>query len=181
MSSVRKLRPTPDGLGASCRTIVVAQKSAEALTATNRTEGTSITRGVDKVVADPLMVPFTVVVGLELGKRTMEVPLSERDEVVEAFLFDGTDEALRVCAAVRRPERYPHDPHASRFEDASDSGTPLAVTVADQKSLFLQHTVGICHLPRNLNHECFVRMRRAGDDLDPVVRQNWIQPKPQEF
>jgi hypothetical protein len=112
------------------------------------------------------MVPFTVVVGLELGKRTVEVPLSERNEALKAFLFDGTDEPLRVCAAVRRPERYPYDPHTSRFEDASNGGTPLAITVADQKSRFLQQTVGICHLPRNLEHECFVRMRRTGHDLD---------------
>jgi hypothetical protein len=41
----------------------------------------------------------------EFGKRTTEVPLPERDEAVEAFFFDGTDEPLRMSAAVRRPER----------------------------------------------------------------------------
>jgi hypothetical protein len=97
--NVRKLRP--DGRGASCRTIVVAEKPAEALTATNRTEGTRILRGVDEVVAEALVVPFTVIVRDEFGKGTTEVPLSERNEAVEAFLFDGTDEPLRVCAAVR--------------------------------------------------------------------------------
>jgi hypothetical protein len=64
-----------------------------------------IIRGVDEIVAEALMVPFTVIMCDEFGKRTTEVPLPERDEAVEAFFFDGTDEPLRMSAAVRRPER----------------------------------------------------------------------------
>ena len=94
--------------------------------------------------------------------------LSERNEPVEAFPFGGTDEPLRMCAAVRRAERYPYDPHAGRFEDAPHRGTPLAITVADQKSRFLEYTVGTCQLPRDLEPECLVWTRCTGDDLDPA-------------
>jgi hypothetical protein len=125
-------------------------------------------RGVDEVVADALMVTFTVIVGHELRERAAQVPLSERNEAVETFLFDGTNEPLRVRIAVRRPERYPYNPHTRCLEDVPNGGAPLAITVADEKSLSIEHAVdGIRQLPRDLEHERFVRMRCTGDDLDP--------------
>src|SRR5262245_36219201 len=96
-------------------------------------------RTIDELVAQPLMVSFTVVMGDEFAKRTTQVPLSERNEA-EAFLCDEAKEPLRVCAAVRCPERYPNDPHTRRFEDVADRGAPLAIMVADQHSSRVKQT-----------------------------------------
>ena len=51
------------------RTVVEAQKSAESLPATNDTASRLLPSGVDKRVADTLMVAFTVIVGDEVGHR----------------------------------------------------------------------------------------------------------------
>jgi hypothetical protein len=43
---------------------------------------------VDYVVADPLMVASAMIVDEKLRQRTAEVPLTQRDEMVQAFSLD---------------------------------------------------------------------------------------------
>jgi hypothetical protein len=58
-----------------------------------------------------------------------------------------------------------------RRQDAGKQFGVLRLTVYDQRCDGVPNTCPrngprICHLPRNLEHEGFVRMRRTGDDLD---------------
>ncbi len=155
----------------NCRTlcggaVIVAEKATDALAAANATLERLRRRTIDERVAEFLMVSFTKLMGVEFAKCATEMPLSERNEAVEAFLFDRTYEPLRVRVAIRRPEGYPYDPHTRRFKNVLNPDAPLAITVADQHSLRSKQTVRVGHLPRDLEHECLVGMRRAGDELD---------------
>ena len=48
-----------------------------------------------------------------LGHGMPKVPLAERNDAIETFLFDGTDEALSVGIRIRRPPRGLHNADAS--------------------------------------------------------------------
>ena len=65
--------------------MVVAEKATDALTSADRTIDALPWRTIDELVAQPLVVSFTVVMGDELAERTTEVPLSERNATVEAL------------------------------------------------------------------------------------------------
>ena len=51
------------------------------------------------------MVAFAMIVDEEFGERATEVPLTQRNHAVQAFLFDGANKAFRVRIAVRRTKR----------------------------------------------------------------------------
>ena len=48
------------------------------------------------------MVRFRVVMGHEFRHRTPQRCLPDKNHPIQAFLFDRTYEALRVCIALRR-------------------------------------------------------------------------------
>ncbi len=48
------------------------------------------------------MIAFPVIVGDEFGHRPAKMAFTERDHLVQAFLFDRADKPLRVGVAVRR-------------------------------------------------------------------------------
>jgi hypothetical protein len=52
------------------------------------------------------MIAFTLIVGDEFGHRPAQMAFSERDHLVQAFLLDRANKALRVGVAVRRAEQY---------------------------------------------------------------------------
>lgn len=43
---------------------------------------------VNQVVAETLVIALVMIVRDELGERATEVPLTERNDAVQAFLFD---------------------------------------------------------------------------------------------
>jgi hypothetical protein len=83
------IRPTefvpPSGLR---RTIVVAEKATDAPAAPDSPAGFLASNTIDQLVAKALMVAFAMVVDHELRERTTEVPLTQRYDPVQAFLFD---------------------------------------------------------------------------------------------
>ena len=70
------------------RTIVVAEKATNALASPNAPAARLVADTVNQAVAETLMIAFTMIVDRELGERTTEVRLTQRNETVQAFLFD---------------------------------------------------------------------------------------------
>ena len=95
-------------------TVVVTEKSTDALPAANGTTGTLRLRRIDQFVAKSLVVAFAMVMRHEIGERPPKMAFSERDDAIEAFFFDRADEAFRVCIAVRRTGRCPNHADARR-------------------------------------------------------------------
>jgi hypothetical protein len=70
------------------RTIVVTEKATDALTPPNGAAGIVLSNTIDQFVCKALMVAFAMIVDYELRERPTEVPLTERNHAVQAFLFD---------------------------------------------------------------------------------------------
>ena len=70
------------------RTVVVAEKATEALTPPNGADVVPVSSTVNQVVAATLMIAHAMIVRDELSERTREVPLTERNDAVQAFVFD---------------------------------------------------------------------------------------------
>jgi hypothetical protein len=68
--------------------VVEAEKATEALTPPNSAGVTCVWVAVDQFIAEALMVALAMIVGHELGERPTEMPLTERNHAVQAFLFD---------------------------------------------------------------------------------------------
>jgi hypothetical protein len=65
------------------RTVVVAEKAADALTPPNGAGAMLVSDTVNQVVAETLMIAFAMIVDQELGERTAEMPLTLRNEAVD--------------------------------------------------------------------------------------------------
>src|SRR4029453_3241909 len=102
-------------------TVVVTEKSPDALSATNGTDNMLLLRHVDQLVAEPLMVAFAMVMGHEVGKCPPEMPFTERNEAVEAFFFNRSNEPFGVRVAVRRAQRRSNHSHPRRGEKPLDT------------------------------------------------------------
>ena len=110
---------------------------------TNGTAGVLRWRLIDERVVESLVVPLAVIVCYELGERPPQVPLTERDDAIQAFLFDGAYEPLRMRIAIGRHERCPNQPEASRSEEALDRGAPLPIAIADQHAIPAEDPINI--------------------------------------
>ena len=60
------------------------------------------------------MITLVMIMLDVLGQRVPDVPLAERNDAMETFLFDGADEALGVGIRIRCPPRGVHDADAIR-------------------------------------------------------------------
>jgi hypothetical protein len=63
------------------RTIVVAEKPAQALPPPNASAGVLVFNTIDQFVAEALMVAFAMIVDHKLRERTTEVSLTQRNLV----------------------------------------------------------------------------------------------------
>ena len=119
-----------------------------------------------------LMRPFVVVVTDELRNGVPKVPVSQRDQPVEALFLDGADEAFGMGIRVRSAVRRLNYAHTRRCELVPDRVSPLGVAVADQDPASRQGAV-VCsdHGSRSLMHEQRVRMAGRAENLHPSGRQ----------
>ena len=69
-------------------TVVVTEKTTDALTPPNGARVMLASGTVNQVVAETLVIALVMIVRDELGERATEVPLTERNDAVQAFLFD---------------------------------------------------------------------------------------------
>ena len=70
---------------------------------------------INQLVAEALMVAFAVVVEHELGERPTEVPLTQPNDPVQAFLFDRANKPLHVHVAGGCATRGPDHAHTGLF------------------------------------------------------------------
>jgi hypothetical protein len=68
--------------------VVEAEKATDALTPPNSTGVTCVWVAVDQFIAEALMVALAMIVDHELGERATDMPLTERNHAVQAFLFE---------------------------------------------------------------------------------------------
>jgi hypothetical protein len=93
-----------------CRTVVVVEKATDALRAPNAAAVMLASTTVDQFVAEPLMIALAMIVDEELGERTAEMPLTNRNEAVQAndvgrSPLGGMPCFLRIVAMVDRATR----------------------------------------------------------------------------
>ena len=107
------------------------------------------------------MIAFTVIVGEKFGHRPAKVAFTERDHLVQAFLLDRADKALRVGIAVRRTERCLHDSYASSLEKVPNGEVPLPISVANQDGRRAEGSLyRVSQVTHRLDHEQFIGIRR---------------------
>jgi PadR family transcriptional regulator PadR len=151
-----------------CRTVVVTEKAPGADVAEHSPGDAALQ--VDQLVAEPLMVAFAMMVDEELGERTAEVPLPQRNKTAQAFLFDG---------------------QGSRHSPSMVVDCLLLMTKTRQKSDLLQGTLDLLIL-RTLQwgpqhgHGIGVALRASSDEvlnvdhgslypaLHRLERQGWV-------
>ena len=59
----------------------------------------------DQLVRDPLVVPLVMVVSGKLVRGRPQVAFSERNDAVEALIFNCTDEPLGICVCLGMSQR----------------------------------------------------------------------------
>jgi hypothetical protein len=162
--NVRELKPQLRG-----GSVVVTENSTDTLAPANGTAGTLPWQVIDQLVAQPLMVSFAIVVCHELGEGSPQVPFTEGDHAIEAFLLDRTHEPLRMRIAVRRQERGPNHSDACRCEEALYGGAPLSIAVADQQVIPGEHAIDIVGKPAHrFDDERRVRVWCSAENMDPT-------------
>ena len=104
------------------------------------------------------MVALAMVMDHKVGERTPEMPLTQRNDPIQAFLFDGPNKALRMRIAVRGTERGLDHAHTRRLEQVSNRKTPLPIAVADQEAVSVEHALACSgELAYDLEYEGLVR------------------------
>jgi hypothetical protein len=147
--------------------IVITEKATHPLAAPHAPALRPNLRSVDQFVAKPLVVALAMVVEHEVGERTPEVPFTQRNHPIQAFLFDGPNEAFRMRIAVRGTERNLDHAHTRRLEQLPNRKAPLPIAVADQDAVAVEHAlVRRGQLADNLTYKGLVWMRRGADDRD---------------
>jgi hypothetical protein len=94
------------------------------------------------------------------------VPLAERNDAIETFLFDGLNEALGVGVGIGRLEWRLHDIYPGIFEHPSHVPAPLVVTITNQHAMGAQQAVRRSQRATHLSHEQTAGARGGRDDLD---------------
>ena len=142
--------------------MVITEETTHPLAAPHAAAPRLNLHAVDQFVAKPLMVALGMVMDHEVGERAPEVPLTQRNQPIQAFLFDRPNKPLRMRIAVRSTERCLDHPHTRRLEQLSNRKTPLPIAVADQDAVSVEHAlVRRCELADYLPYEGLVWMRRG--------------------
>ena len=100
------------------------------------------------------MIAFVMIMLDVLGHDLPKVPLAQRNDAIETFLFDGPNEALSMGIRIRRPPRRLHNADASLAQQLPYRAAPLRVPITNQYAMRAQQPV-IRHRQRasDLPHE----------------------------
>ncbi len=118
------------------------------------------------------MRPRMVVV-VEVGRQhAMKMPLAEDQELVQAFLADRANPALRKGIRIRRPHWPPNDRHILRRKDRIEGSRKLGVTVVDQETHRQASVLDVpTQLARLLGHPSTGRVRGAAGQMDTATAE----------
>ena len=110
-----------------------------------------------------------VIVGRVPREHGPQVRLVDDEQVVQALLPEGADDALRDGVGIRRPGRRPDDSEAFRGEDRIEAGRELAVAIPDEEAEGV--TIRFLQLPaelaRLLGDPGGIRGRGAAREVQP--------------
>jgi hypothetical protein len=118
----------------------------------------------DQFVLETLVIALVMIVDHVFGQRVTEVPLTERNETVQALFLDRADKPFRVRVAVGRTKRGLHHAHTGAFQNCRTAR--LHFRSRSQRNARGPSRLSLGRqVPCDLQHECFVRMRRGSQDL----------------
>jgi len=101
-----------------------------------------------------------------------EVPLADRNQPVQTFLFDRPHEPFRVGVRIRRTRRSEDHANSRVPQSAPPLPAPLPSPIADQHVRSGRRTgLNDRQRPHALLHEHDVRMGRGSEDRHPSGRQ----------
>ena len=118
----RRIVPSPRRADLRRRTyasrgqVVIIQEATESCTPTDPTLTWNGHDALDQRIAQPLMIAFVMIVRDVLGHGLPKVPLAERKEAIQTFMFDRPNEALSMRIRIRRPPRGLHNADATRAQ-----------------------------------------------------------------
>ncbi len=120
----------------------------------------------DQPVVEPLVVALHVIMLDELADSEAEVPLTERDQPVQALALDGQHEALGEGVEIWAMCRQLHASDACRTQDVPELLREERVSVVDEEPLAGQEAVdAIGEVARDLLHLRAAGVPRHAADL----------------
>jgi hypothetical protein len=117
--SLRSAEPVVVGAPPS-RPLVVIQQAAEPDTPTDSALDSSRPATLDQPIPQPLMIPLAMIVLDEFRHDSSEMALAERQHPIEAFLFNGPHEPLRVRIRIRGLPRCLYHADAAISQEPTD-------------------------------------------------------------
>src|ERR1035441_5171565 len=151
----------------SGRPVVLVDDAAEGVATSDGLAADRCHRTLDRLGELKAAVwPRLVVVADVFGEHLVEVSSGDDEEMVEALLADGADEALGVRVRTRRTHRRADALDADRGEDFVEAPRELGVAVADEEP---ESPSGIVHVrgevPSCLGHPWAVRVGSGPENM----------------
>ena len=144
--------------------VIAAQEPAESRPTADRGVRQARRFGKNQSVVQTLVIPLVVIVRREVAERPAQVSFTEKDDPVEAFFLDRTDEAFGVRVAIRRAVRRQYDTNPRVGQGLAERAAPLQVSVAEQDPMREKRAiVHIRQRTRDLLDKPVVRMRRRSE------------------
>ena len=136
------------------RPFVIVQQSAQSRASRYVASHIAGWRSRNQLVVETLVIPFAMVVRDKFRDRAPEMTLPHRNHPVEAFLFDRSDEPLRVRIRVRSACWRQDHADASLAKLLSHHAAPFSIPVADERAVADQYAViSRRHETHHLAHE----------------------------
>ena len=87
---------------------------------------------MQELVVESLVVSLTMVMLDVLVNDEAQMPLAERDDTMEALLFDRPDEPLGIGVEIRALRRQPDRPHIATRQDLAKDPRVERIAVMNQ-------------------------------------------------
>ncbi len=120
-----------------------------------------------KIILEPLVIAFPVVMIQIISNRPLERPDTEEDHLIQTFILDGTDELLRKGIAIRSLGRAQNRTGACILDKIDERWTIFTIPIDYQKPMAKKESIkGISEIPCYLLHEGFVRCVGDSSEVD---------------
>src|SRR5712691_1474831 len=120
---------------------VVIEEPTEPRATSDSSSGLPLIDAGDERVPQPLMIALVMIVIDEFRERLPKVPLADRNQPIETFLFNRPYEPFGVGIGIRRPQRRLHDVDPRVTEQLSHLPTPFPVAVAEEHAMIAEQSV----------------------------------------
>ena len=121
---------------------------------------------IDQPILKSLVIPLAMVVIDEFREGPSKVTLAERNDAIEALVFDRPGEPFGVGVRVGRLKRRLHDVYPGIAQQTSNIPAPFPITITDQDAMIAQEAVGSRQRATDLAHEEIIRIWRGPHNLD---------------